>query len=107
MNGLTEWQERENQRMREHQAGEDSTSRLWRENAALRIALQNMIDIYWADGDGQLPEPKCIIDARLALASQFEGVSRGDAQGLPVGPKAGSRPVAPSLALASHHGASS
>lgn len=42
------------------------------EIAALRSALQAMIDIYWADGDGQLPEPKCIRDARGALAMSLE-----------------------------------
>lgn len=39
---------------------------------ALVKALENMIAIYWGDGDGELPEPVCIQEARAALASARE-----------------------------------
>lgn len=42
---------------------------------------------------------------QLDRAMLFEGASCGDAQGLPVGPKAGSRPAAPSLPLEGRGGA--
>jgi hypothetical protein len=31
-------------------------------------SLNEMIEVYWADGDGELPEPQCITNARAALA---------------------------------------
>lgn len=46
MTGMDEWQARENQRMREHQPGQDTASRLWRENEAMRTALQFIVDGY-------------------------------------------------------------
>lgn len=35
---------------------------------ALRVSLNEMIEVYWADGDGEMPEPACIQNARAALA---------------------------------------
>ena len=39
---------------------------------ALVRALEEMIEVYWGDGDGELPEPHCIQNARAALASARE-----------------------------------
>jgi hypothetical protein len=36
---------------------------------ALRASLQEMLDIYWGDGDGILPVPSCIRRAQAALAN--------------------------------------
>lgn len=44
-------------------------SRFVAEQDALVKALEQMIEVYWADGDGELPEPQCIQDARAALAA--------------------------------------
>lgn len=37
------------------------------ERDALVKALNQMIEVYWADGDGEVPEPACIQGARAAL----------------------------------------
>lgn len=42
MNGMNDWQERENQRMREHQPGEDTVSRLSRENTAFKATIEKL-----------------------------------------------------------------
>jgi hypothetical protein len=36
---------------------------------ALVASLEEMMGVYWGDGDGELPEPGCILRARAALAA--------------------------------------
>lgn len=36
----------------------------------LRASLSEMLGIYWGEGDGQYPEPSCIIRAQAALSDE-------------------------------------
>ena len=42
---------------------------------ALYAALETMLAVYWGRGDGQEPEPDCIIAAKAALSK-----ARGEAK---------------------------
>lgn len=35
----------------------------------LRAAVRELLEVYWGNGDGQEPEPGCIIRAKAALAA--------------------------------------